>query len=184
MAGKHTSLPQQWNQTTRARTAGLWFTEFFNSSPVARWEGWEGCVTGKGGVYVLAEWFSHWGRDHLLGKHGSAENTQMQLLEAVIIQKPSLHLESGKLGCFPGVVAMEWGRGETGSVWNCGTDDTLLRCKFVWLWWSFSSHSRFCQWGGVKVAHTLRNFFRLRNTSLQQLTAREREKKSVRKRKV
>lgn len=31
----------------------------------------------------------------------------MQLLEPVIIQKPSLHLESGKLGCFPGVVAME-----------------------------------------------------------------------------
>lgn len=31
----------------------------------------------------------------------------MQLLELVIIQKPSLHLESGKLGCFPGVVAME-----------------------------------------------------------------------------
>lgn len=30
----------------------------------------------------------------------------MQLLELVIIQKPSLHLESGKLGCFPGV-AME-----------------------------------------------------------------------------
>lgn len=62
-------------------------------------------MTGKGGVYVLAG-----------SKHGSAENTQMQLLEAVIIQKPSLHLESGKLGCFPGVVAMEWGRGETGSV--------------------------------------------------------------------
>lgn len=27
----------------------------------------------------------------------------MQPLELVIIQKPSLHLESGKLGCFPGV---------------------------------------------------------------------------------
>lgn len=32
---------------------------------------------------------------------------QMQLLELVIIQKPSLHLESGKLGCFPGVAVEE-----------------------------------------------------------------------------
>lgn len=31
----------------------------------------------------------------------------MQLLELVIIQKPSLHLESGELGCFPGVAVEE-----------------------------------------------------------------------------
>lgn len=39
-------------------------------------------------------------------KHFSTE-IQMQLLELVIIQKPSLHLESGKLGCFPGVAVEE-----------------------------------------------------------------------------
>lgn len=33
----------------------------------------------------------------------------MQLLEPVIIQKLSIHLESGKLGCFPGVaVERNW----------------------------------------------------------------------------
>lgn len=39
-------------------------------------------------------------------KHCSAD-IQMQLLEPVIIPKPSLHLESGKLGCFPGVAVEE-----------------------------------------------------------------------------
>lgn len=43
-------------------------------------------------------------------------------------------------------------------MWNCRTHDTLLRCKFVWLWWSFSSQSHFCQWGRVKVSQALQNF--------------------------
>lgn len=38
--------------------------------------------------------------------HSSA-GMHMQLTDSVIIQKPSLHLESGELGCCPGVVAME-----------------------------------------------------------------------------
>lgn len=105
---------------------------------------------------MFALWFLHRGGDQHFCKHSSA-GIRMQLLEPVIIQKPSLHLESGKLGCFPGVVAME-GKKKTGSVWNCRTHDTLLRCKFVWLWWSFSSQSHFCQWGRVKVSQALRNF--------------------------
>lgn len=36
-----------------------------------------------------------------------AQTFKRNFLERVIIQKPSLHLESGKLGCFPGVAVEE-----------------------------------------------------------------------------
>lgn len=62
-------------------------------------------------------------------------------------------------------------------MWNCRTHDTLLRCKFVWLWWSFSSQSHFCQWGRVKVSQALRNFSgcetRVRSSWLQKNVRKE-----------
>ena len=36
-----------------------------------------------------------------------AQTFRCNFSERVIIQKPSLHLESGKLGCFPGVAVEE-----------------------------------------------------------------------------
>lgn len=57
-------------------------------------------------VSMHSDSLEHQCGDQHFCKHCSAD-IQMQLLEPVIIQKPSLHLESGKLGCFPGVAVEE-----------------------------------------------------------------------------
>ena len=68
------------------------------------------CLRQKFRQYTLCVKYASKYKDQYRDQHiykQCSTDIQMQLLEQVIIQKPSLHLESGKLGCFPGVAVEE-----------------------------------------------------------------------------